>query len=240
MRRRRLRRPPTRPAEPGPQAETAKAFGAWVDGVDAEMKLAVDAAVEFKGKTLDAWKAAVENATDESWAAPFGELAARLEFNGRHDAVESYCAWALKRPEFGVMETHFFLVCLSRSRIARGLHAEALRPAFDDLSLTPHLLRADPLFGPSMLDSLEGALTCARHTRNFRATIDAVRCARNHNLIDEFDAADRLLDEAEHFAADTRDRELVRQFLSAVANGGLVDRADAQAKLKQLVREQSL
>lgn len=236
--RRRFRPPPSN--EPGPQAETVKAFVAWYESVDAETKLAVDAAIEFKGAAREEWQRAIERSRDEAWAAPFGELAARLEFNKHHEVVESYCGWGLKRPEFGVMETHFFLLCTARSRIARGMHAEALRPAFDDLNLTPMLLRADPLFGPNMIDSFEAALVCAQRTKNFRATIDAIRAARNHELIDEFEAADRVGDEAENYAAGYRERELVRQFLSAAANGGLIERPDAQAKLKQLLREQSI
>jgi hypothetical protein len=236
--RRRLR--PPQPAEPGPQAGTVKAFVEWYESLDAETKLAVDGAIESKGPTRDEWQNAVERSRDETWAAPFGELAARLEFNQRHDAVESYCAWGLKRPEFGVMETHFFLLCTARSRIARGMYAEALRPAFDDLNLTPMLLRADPLFGPNLANSFETALTCAQRSKNFRATIDAIRAARNHELIDEFEASDRVGDEAENYAAGYRDRELLKQFLSAAANGGLIERPDAQEKLRQLVREQSL
>ena len=239
-RRRRRFRPPPKSTEPGPQAGTAKAFADWYEGIDAEMKLAVDAAIEFKGVARPQWLAAIERSTDEGWAAPFGELVTRLEFNKHHDAVESYGDWGLKRAEFGVMETHFFLLCLSRSRIARGLYAEALRPAFDDLNLTPMLLRSDPLFGPNMTDSLDAALTCAQRSKNFRATLDAIRSARNHELLDEFEASDRIADEAENYAAGYRDRELVKQFLSAAANGGMIERADAQEKLRQLIREQAI
>lgn len=170
--------------------------------------------------SLDSTLAAAESGMLGDWRIPLFGLGGCALRESRHEAAIALCEWARECAPLGVVGRHFILLSGYEAADRIGWLDLSLGLAWEDATLVPDLIEAEPMFRQNEQDSISFAMGVSVRLEAPERVLPLLIWAIERGMIDE-ESAREWLDEAAEKLPGGASGARAAAFLKAANTAGL-------------------